>query len=242
LALKPRERKDIQLLCIADHVDPLIYAASLKERFGNVQAVLSCGDLKAYYYEFIVSTLNVPFFYVLGNHSPFTLHPGLNVRTTPPQYQQGGDRIPAAQFQGGILVDGRCVRYRQGDIIIAGLGGSRRYNKGDNQYTESQMFFRILRLVPRMLLNRIFRGRYLDIFVTHAPPRWIHDKEDLCHQGFRIFRWFLRVFRPVYMIHGHIHLYDRNEVRKTLYHETCVINAYDHYRLFYKGEKEINER
>jgi hypothetical protein len=41
----------------------------------------------------------------------------------------------------------------------------------------------------------------------------------------------MRVFKPRYLLHGHIHLYDLNARRRTRYHETDVINVYDHYVL-----------
>jgi Icc-related predicted phosphoesterase len=39
----------------------------------------------------------------------------------------------------------------------------------------------------------------------------------------------MRVFKPRYLIHGHIHLYDLSEVRTTQYHKTLVVNAFNHY-------------
>jgi Icc-related predicted phosphoesterase len=104
-----------------------------------------------------------------------------------------------------------------------------RYNRGDNQYTNFQMCCQILRLIPALLFNRLFRGRFLDVLLTHAAPRGIHDREDLCHRGFDAFLWFMRAFKPKYLIHGHIHLYDFSEVRATEYKKTRVINAYSHY-------------
>ena len=88
-----------------------------------------------------------------------------------------------------------------------------RYNQGDHQFTESEMFFRILRMVPHLCWNRIRYGRWLDILITHAPPRGIHDKEDTCHTGFKAFLWFMRCFKPAYLLHGHVHLIDMNEQR-----------------------------
>jgi hypothetical protein len=38
----------------------------------------------------------------------------------------------------------------------------------------------------------------------------------------------MRVFKPKYLIHGHVHLYNINDNRKTIYHDTVVINAYGH--------------
>ena len=36
----------------------------------------------------------------------------------------------------------------------------------------------------------------------------------------------MRYFKPRYLLHGHIHLYRQNEVTKTLYQQTEVINVY----------------
>jgi Icc-related predicted phosphoesterase len=132
-------------------------------------------------------------------------------------------------FQGsGAIHVGSKVRREEG-LIIAGLGGSRLYNQGENQYTNFQMYQEILKLIPALIFNRIFRGRYLDILLTHASPEGIHDKPDPCHRGFKAFLWFMRTFRPKYLVHGHIHLYDLSAVRTTRYQDTLVLNAYSHY-------------
>jgi Icc-related predicted phosphoesterase len=130
---------------------------------------------------------------------------------------------------------------KEGSLLIAGLGGSMRYNKGKNQYTETQMFFRICRLIPALILNRIFRGRFLDILLTHAAPRGIGDREDPCHRGFKSFLWFMKLFKPRYLVHGHIHLYDLSDVRSSRYENTTVINAYGHILLGPFKEQDGNE-
>ena len=58
-------------------------------------------------------------------------------------------------------------------------------------------------------------------FHPERPP-------DPCHTGFRVFLWFMRTFRPRYLVHGHVHLYDRNAAREARYASTTVVNAYDH--------------
>ena len=123
-----------------------------------------------------------------------------------------------------------------------------RYNNGLNQYTERQMKIALLKMVPGLLWNKIRYGKYLDIFLTHASPRHIHDKEDPCHRGFECFNWFIKKFAPSYLIHGHIHLYDANDQRITAVKssgkaETLVINAYSHIvlNLFTSPENAIGE-
>jgi len=84
----------------------------------------------------------------------------------------------------------------------------------------------VLQDAPRLLLNRLRYGRYLDIFVTHASPWGIHDMPDLTHRGIKAFRWFLLVFHPTYHFHGHIHIYRPDTVTETVFGKTRVINTF----------------
>ncbi len=62
--------------------------------------------------------------------------------------------------------------------------------------------------------------------VTHAAPRHIHDKEDLCHMGFDSFGRLMEKQQPDYLIHGHIHqAFDTFEDRVTRVNRTKVINT-----------------
>ena len=123
-------------------------------------------------------------------------------------------------------------------LLIAGISGSLQYNKGLNQYTEGQMKRKLLRLAPSLLMNKLKYGTYLDIFLTHASPRHIHDKEDPCHKGFECYNWFIQKYKPALMIHGHIHLYDNREERVTQSEDTLVVNAYAHWVLEYPNEEK----
>lgn len=215
----------LKILCISDHIDPLIYSNQLKERFSEVDLVLSAGDLDLPYYGFIVSTINKPLFFVFGNHNL------KRIGHYRKEYREDSlKNVMKDEFlertYGSTYIGGKVLR-REG-LIIAGLGGSMRYNKGMNQFNERQMFFNILKLLPKMLFYRIFYGRWVDILLTHAPPRGIHDREDMCHRGFISFLWFMRHFKPKFLIHGHVHLYDLNEVRESVYENTQIVNAYEH--------------
>ena len=212
----------MKILCISDQIDPLIYTNSIRQRFADVDIVLSAGDLPLDYLDFIVSSLNKPVFFVFGNHhlSEYARYKG---ETDP--YGNFDEAIPSGC---GAVHIGSKVKQEEG-LIIAGLGGSMRYNREANQYTDLQMRLEILKMVPALIFNRIFKGRFLDILLTHASPKGIHDREDKCHWGFESFLWFMRVFKPRYLVHGHIHLYDLSEVRTTKYNDTLVINAYSHF-------------
>jgi Icc-related predicted phosphoesterase len=217
----------MKILCVADHVDPLVYSASVKERYADIDLVLGAGDLPMSYLGFIASSLNKPVLFVFGNHNLEEMHRFKRSGEIRPQ--QDHLSLNIQHSYGSTYVDLRSVRVK--NLLIAGLGGSARYNNGDNQYTERQMWWRVARLVPKLLFNRIRYGRYLDILLTHAAPYGIHDKPDPAHVGFRPFLWLMRKFRPRYLLHGHIHLYDLNAERETQYEDTLVINVYDHYVL-----------
>jgi len=216
----------MRILCVADHIDPLVYSPRIKERFGNVDLVLSAGDLPMEYLGYIASTLNKPLLFIFGNHNlkRFELFRGSGSTG----FSLVPDDFTTNQF-GSTHIDNRVLRSR--GLLIAGLGGSIRYNKGENQFTERQMFAKILLLLPKLYWNRLRYGRYLDILLTHAAPYGIQDRADPCHRGFKVFLWFMRRFQPRYLLHGHIHLYDNNAVRETRYHKTLVVNVYDHYVL-----------
>ena len=216
----------MKILCVSDQIDPLVYSAVLKQRFGDVELVISAGDLPMDYLGFIVSTLNKPLLFVFGNHDLKELPyycPG-----SQDGLQAGISRDVAEFGTSGAIHIGFAAR-RECGLLFAGLGGSIKYNNGGNQFTDFQMWTQVLRLVPALLWNRMVHGRFLDILVTHAPPRGIHDKDDTCHRGFKSFLWFMKTFKPAYLIHGHIHLYDLTAVRSTRYEDTLVVNAYSHY-------------
>jgi len=223
-------------MSVADHVDPLVYSPNIKDRFSDVDCVLGAGDLDISYYEYIVTRLNKPLLFVFGNH---------NLASFPLFRPNRGCGLSGMRSQsisqgfGSRCIDGSVHFEKRSNLIVAGLGGCRRYNRGYHQFTELQMFLRIAALFPLMLLNRVFRGRWLDILLTHAAPAGIHDRVDRCHRGFKVFLWFMRSFKPKCLIHGHVHLYDINGRRSSRYFDTTVINAYDH--IVFNLENEMTD-
>jgi uncharacterized protein len=200
----------MRFLTVSDEVVPAIYSLSIKDRFPDVQAVLGCGDLQPYYLEFIVTMLGIPCFYVQGNHDRV-------------EYSESGEEIGAPR--GCTSLEGLSVSHA--GLLLAGLGGSIRYNRDSGaQYTESEMLVRVWRLAPRLLVNRLRHGRYLDILLTHAPPLGIHNGPDFPHRGFRALLTFMDRFAPRYLIHGHIHRsYGFSAVTETRYKRTTVLNT-----------------
>jgi len=75
------------------------------------------------------------------------------------------------------------------------------------------------------VMNRIRYGRYLDIFVSHAPPWKINDADDLPHRGIKAFVWLIQTFKPAYHLHGHVHIYRQDIPRMNQVGATWVINT-----------------
>ncbi|MEA3337689.1 MAG: metallophosphoesterase [Chloroflexota bacterium] len=201
----------MKVLAISDKIDPLIYSPRIRSLVGPVELVLGCGDLAPYYLDYVISMLDVPCFWVYGNHAS-----GAEFR------QEGmheGYRRHPMDIHGRVVVE-------QG-LVIAGLEGSIRYNSNPRfQYTQTEMRLNTWKLIPAMLWQRARLGRHLDILVAHSPPAGIHDGSDRAHQGFESFLWLMRTFRPRYLLHGHKHVYRSDEVTETRYHDTTVINVY----------------
>lgn len=215
----------MRILCVADHIDPLVYSSNVKERFGHVDLVLAAGDLPMEYLGFLSGSLNRPVVFVFGNHNTeeleFFRRGRRRARIHDPE-QLG--KIPTTY--GSTYVGDRLEEVC--GLRILGFGGSHRYNRGPNQWTQAQMWGKVLRHLPRLALLRLLGRRPVDILLTHSPPFGLGDRPDAPHTGFLAFLWFLRVVRPRYMIHGHVHLYDLNAQRSRTYADTTIINAYDH--------------
>lgn len=204
----------MRILSVSDKVEPVLYGPYIRERVGKIDLVLACGDIPYYYLEYIVGLLDAPLYYVHGNHDKEIPKPSLG---QPPTLNPG--------FTWGENLHVRSVNYR--GLLLAGLEGCRMYNPGAPfQYSEGSVRRQVFMLGRRLLMNRARYGRYLDVLITHAPPRGIHDDEDLPHQGFESYLGFLKRYRPLLMIHGHQHVYNRNETTETDYHDTRIINTY----------------
>lgn len=204
-----KDNRIVKALSLSDIIVQQIYSPSIRERFGDVDLVISCGDLPYYYQEYIISRLDKPLFFVRGNHDKKI------------EYNRAGNRSAP---RGGIDLHRRVINHQ--GLLLAGVEGSLRYRQGPFQYSQIEMWMHVIGLLPYLIYNKLRHGRYLDVLATHAPPRDIHDKPDLTHQGIDAFLWIIRVFQPAYHIHGHIHVYRPDEVTLSKVGRTQVINTY----------------
>lgn len=208
----------LKVLAVTDEVDPRIYSTTVRDRMGDVDFVVSCGDVPATYLEYLTDALHKDVYYVLGNHAEELVREG----------RRGVLRHPLGCIDLGF----RIVRDKRTGIIFAGLPGSPKYlEHAPVQFTERQMTMRILRMLPRLLWNRVRHGRYFDILVSHSPPRDVGDRDDPAHRGFKVMRSLIKWARPVYHLHGHVHLYDRSQGICSTLHHTDVINVYPYQKL-----------
>lgn len=209
---------NLRVLAVSDEVDQRIYSSTIRDRMGDIDMIISCGDLPASYLEFLTDALHREVYYVLGNHAEEITRVG----------ERGIPRHP----EGCTDVGFKVVRDPLTGIIIAGLPGSPRYSDRDPvQFTEFQMKWHMLRMAPKLLWNRIRHGRAVDVLVTHAPPRDVGDREDEAHRGFQSMHTFIRWWKPRWHLHGHIHLWDRTIDPRQELHDTSIINVYPYQRL-----------
>ncbi|MBI2758883.1 MAG: metallophosphoesterase [Chloroflexi bacterium] len=187
----------MKLLAVSDQVVERIYTLTGQGHFRDAELILGCGDLPYTYLEYLVSMLNVPMFYVPGNHDP-----------------EYNPTVTATRAEGGSNLDLKRARLK--GLLIAGLGGSVKYRPdGVNQHTQTEAFQRAAKLMPGLLINRLRYRRALDILITHSPPFGIHDEETKAHTGLKAINWILKWARPRYHFHGHTHFFRQNLAAST---------------------------
>ena len=191
----------MKIMVIADYEEPGLWDYFNHKKTENTDLIISCGDLKPEYLEFLTTVVNCPLLFVRGNHDT--------------RYD---DKYP----EGCIDIDDKMYDFN--GIKIFGLGGSYRYRSGKDMYSEREMKKRILLSKMKMTL-----WSKMDIFVTHAPAKGYGDLDDYAHQGFDCFNDILNQYKPKYMLHGHVHK-TYGDFKREIDHPsgTKIINAYGH--------------
>ncbi|MCS7088958.1 MAG: metallophosphoesterase family protein [Thermoflexales bacterium] len=196
-----------KILAVSDEVVPWLHSPQLITQCADVDLIVSCGDLPPDYLEYLVSTLNKPALYVHGNHDERLGH-------------------VEAELPGWVNVDLRRVRV--GTLHIAGLGGCLRYKPhASHQYTQAEQWLRAFWLAHSLARGLVQRGHGVDIMLSHAPLRGVHDGTDRAHIGFDAFVWLARTFKPRLWLHGHQHrAYDARQPAETYIGTTRVVNVH----------------
>ncbi len=139
----------MRILAISDVEDEAV-TASLPARAGSIDLVLGCGDLTYDYLDYVATAVAAPLRAVHGNHD------------VPPETL---DDHEVQVWWEGIDLHGRVASID--GVLVGGLEGSPRYNNGPFQSSETDMWIAILRMLPALVMNRIRRGRFLDVLITH---------------------------------------------------------------------------
>jgi predicted phosphodiesterase len=104
----------MKILTVSDRVEQSFFKENLlREKCQGTHLILACGDLPPYYLEYLVTSLNVPLYYVPGNHDE-------------QPHQPYSTKKPFAK--GCINIDQRVIVFK--NLLIGGLAGAFRYKKG----------------------------------------------------------------------------------------------------------------
>jgi Icc-related predicted phosphoesterase len=188
----------MRILTVSDFIEKSLDKKIEDNTLPKIDLILSCGDIHPEYLVFLKESLAVPLYYVKGNHDV---------------------RYEGYYPEGCTDVNRQLVQF--GGVRIMGFEGSMWYNGNENQFTEKEM-----KKMIRSMWFSLLKNKGVNIVITHAPPRHIHDAEDLCHRGFECFVNLIEKYNPKYFVHGHIHKNFINPMdRATLYGKTKVINT-----------------
>ena len=194
----------MKILFLADEECPALYDYYQPGKLKEYDLIISCGDLKPEYLSFLVTMSHAPLLYVHGNHD------GIYKKKEP---------------EGCFSIEDTIVNVA--GLRVLGLGGSRKYNGGDYQYSEGAMKRRI-----RKLRWKLWRHKGVDLVVTHAPVEGHGDGRDPAHRGFAAFKKLLDKYQPKYLVHGHVHMSYGHDIRRVdQYGQTTLINASQRYVL-----------
>ena len=201
------DKAHCNILCVADEENNGLWNGYSNNQLKEYDFIISAGDLKAEYLEYLVTVSNKPLLYVHGNHD---------------------ENYDVKEPEGCICIDDKI--YVQDGVRILGLGGSYKYkDNAKYMYTEKQMMWRIFKLI-----RKIRKVGGIDIIVTHAPIKGYGDLPDYAHQGFECFKWLIKEFHPKYFLFGHVH--SRYNPNYQTFYEldgTQIINVSDKQRIIY---------
>ena len=149
----------MKILAVSDVPSDRYYEYYKPGKLDEFDLILSCGDLRPEYLEFLVTMARCPLIYVHGNH----------------------DDSYGRDPQGCICADDTIVEV--GGVRILGLGGSFRYREGAYMYTEKQMERRVRRLWLPIKKHRGFEC-FNTLLDKYEPAYFIHGH---IHRNYGVF-------------------------------------------------------
>ena len=117
----------MKILAIADEESPYLWDFFEKEKLEGIDLIISCGDLEPTYLSFLATFTSAPVLYIHGNHD---------------------EKYEKVHPDGCICIEDQVYVHK--GVRILGLGGSMKYNYGRHQYTEEEMRYRVLKVLPKI--------------------------------------------------------------------------------------------
>ena len=179
-----RDGRPIRILAVSDETDPSLDSTATRERLGDLDMIIGCGDLEPDYLGFVTDAFHAPLRYIRGNHDVGSAW-GHTERKL----------LPAPMPDAEVI--------EEAGIRLIGFSGSPVYNDRGMQVSASGMWLKAW--------SAWIRARKLGpvLVVSHAPPRGVNDDQDLAHRGFTSFRWLADHLHPPLWLHGHTALVRR---------------------------------
>ena len=181
---RERDGRPIRILAVSDETDPSLDSPATRERLGDLDMIVGCGDLEPNYLSFVTDAFHAPLRYIRGNHDVGSAW-GHSERQLLPAPMPDGEVIEEAGIQ------------------LIGFSGSPIYNDRGMQVSAGGMWLKAW--------SAWWRARNLGavLVVSHAPPRGVNDDQDVAHRGFTSFRWLADQLHPPLWLHGHTALVRR---------------------------------
>ena len=156
--MKRNKKKKYKFLCVSDiEILADMEEDFLKQRFKDIDFIMSAGDVSNNYLDYLVSVLNKDLICVNGNHT--------YNRDCPIEFAK--------------VINGKFIKYK--GLRILGLDGSKVYSFQEHQYSESQMKMKILKNifflrkgVDIVLSHASPEGIFHKVIQHFKPKLWIH--------------------------------------------------------------------
>lgn len=175
---RDRHGQPIRLLAVSDQLEPGLADARNRQALEPLDLLVGCGDLPAHDLAFIADALNVPLFYVRGNHD-------------------ADERWTAEAGEVPEPIQSSACRNQAG-LSVVGLSWPGPKGRQARR-SESGAWGQALRLA----IWRLGRVGPL-VIISHVPPSGVGDvPSDPFHRGFGAYRWLLDRLSPPLWLHGH---------------------------------------
>jgi hypothetical protein len=181
---RDRPNRPIRILAVSDEPDPSLDSVATRQRLGDLDMIIGCGDLEPNYLSFVTDAFRAPLRYIRGNHDVGSAW-GHTERELLPNPMPDGEVVEEA------------------GIRLMGFSGSPVYSDQGMQVSSAGMWLK----AASAWIHARKAGALL--LVTHAAPRGVNDADDKAHRGFTAFVWLADQLNPPLWLHGHTALVRR---------------------------------